>query len=231
MATLSTPGQCPSPFVSSSNSDDLSPRGFQFREASVCPRLKAASDGGPIGLQVRGWSGRRAQAAPQWSGRAGGQVGCSTQAWEGCGNTAGQRPHPEFREGQSGSPGALGPRQNCSPLVFSAVGSSSQQLRDRTHMRNPGSREDGAALRSQPMESGRWAPEHPGPMLPEGSLPHGQRGWLGGPPRFLQEPGAGLSSYYPSPGRPPGLVLTRQPAQTFRARLRGQPLGIRQLRL
>ena len=81
MASLSTPGQCPSPFVSSYNSDDLSPRGFQFREASVCPRLKAASDGGPIGLQVRGWSGRRAQAAPQCSGRAGGQVGCSAQAW------------------------------------------------------------------------------------------------------------------------------------------------------
>ena len=61
-------------------------------------------------------------------------------------------------------------------------------------------------------------------MLPGGSLPHGRWGWLGGPPRFLQEPGAGLSSYFPSPGRPPGLALTRQPAQTFRARLRGQPL-------
>ena len=42
-------------------------------------------------------------------------MGCSTQAWEGCGNTAGQRPHPEFREGQSGSPGGPGPQTELLP--------------------------------------------------------------------------------------------------------------------
>lgn len=97
---------------------------------------------------------------------------------EGCRSTARQRPPPELCKGQSGSPGTLGPRQDGSPLVFSPVGSSSRQLRDGTHMRNPGSSQGGADLRSQsrqqPMESGRRAPEREGPVLPEASFPHGR---------------------------------------------------------
>lgn len=117
--------------------------------------------------------------APRRSGRARGQVGCRAQAWGGVqehSKTA--TPPPELRKGQSSSPGALGPRQDCSPLIFSPVGSSSQQLRDGTHTRNPGSSQGGADLRSQsrqqPMESGPRAPEREGPVLPEASFPHGR---------------------------------------------------------
>lgn len=222
MASLSTPGQRPSPFVSSYNSDDLSPRGFQFRESSVCPRLKAASDGGPTGLQDRGWSGRQAQAAPRWSGRAGGQVGCSAQAWGGV------QEHTRVPQGAEWLPRGPGTQTELLPagLFCSGILAPTAQGQD-THEEPWLQRGRGGPEITKPWAAAgvwTWAPERPGPVLPEASLPHGRWGWLGGPPRFLQEPGAGLSSYVLSPGRPPGLALTRQPAQTFRARLRGQPL-------
>lgn len=178
--------------MSSYNSDDLCPRGFQFREASLCPRLKAASDGGATQTSKSGGGRGDGPGSPTvvregW--RAGGLPG------EGCRNTARQRPHSELRKEQSASPGALGPRQDCSPLVFSPVGSSSRHLRDRTHTRNPGSSQGRADLRSQSrqqtMESGRWAPERPGPVLPEAPFPHGRWGQLRAPLDSLQEPGEG----------------------------------------
>lgn len=140
-------------------------------------------------LGVVGETGPGSPTVVREGWRAGGLPG------EGCRNTARQRPHSEFCKGQSGSPGALGPRQDCSPLVFSPVGSSSRQLRDRTHTRNPGSSQGRVDLRSQsrqqPMESGQWAPERPGPVLPEASFPHGRWGRLGAPLDSLQEPGEG----------------------------------------
>ena len=47
-------------------------------DSSVCQRWEGHTD-----VQVWGWSGRQDQAAPRWSGRARGQVGCRAQAWGG----------------------------------------------------------------------------------------------------------------------------------------------------
>ena len=119
MASLSTPGQCPSPFVSSYNSDDLSPRGFQFREASFCPRLKAASDGGPLGLQVRGVVGETGPGGPTvlrkgW--RAGGLQ--RSGLGRGAGTQPGSDPTRSSARGRLAPPGPWAPDRTAPSWSF-----------------------------------------------------------------------------------------------------------------